>query len=348
VACQVVVTSRRRLLEKAEVAGNSPPRHCTEIVVVESDQFQMQQPSGENEESAVASLDALIDDILNDRVSVFDLMRSAEHGDYWGYVQRKRLFFMLAREPRVLIKLSSEMRERIAGLGGDPDHPEIEKEFARKDGERRFARLSTERVQALEEQPSLLTGANFEECLTQYQVLLAHVEKLWADACQLYLLGNYPLATFVSILVIEEVGKLSRLSWDLMLYDRPRVPTVGSPVERNHRKKHFTGVVSGALINARLDRVLGKDVILRIVHQAESDELERLRQGCLYIDMVDGLAVMPGERIDADRARVLTVLAGEVMAEVLGYFPWEFERMLDNVTAFERQIGIPEKKIVRR
>ena len=56
----------------------------------------------------------------------------------------------------------------------------------------------------------------------------------------------------------------------------------------------------------------------------------------------------PSEAIDAERARVLTVLAGELMAEVLGYFPWEFERMLDSVIAFERSIGMPEKKIGRR
>jgi hypothetical protein len=35
------------------------------------------------------------------------------------------------------------------------------------------------------------------------------------------------------------------------------------------------------------------------------------------------------------------------MAEVLGYFPWEFERMFENVIAFERAIGMPEKKIAR-
>ena len=36
------------------------------------------------------------------------------------------------------------------------------------------------------------------------------------------------------------------------------------------------------------------------------------------------------------------------MAEVLGHFPWEFERMLDSVIAFERSIRMPEKKIERR
>ena len=56
----------------------------------------------------------------------------------------------------------------------------------------------------------------------------------------------------------------------------------------------------------------------------------------------------PNEVINAELARVFAVLAGELMAEVLGHFPWEFERMIDNVIAFERAIGMPEKKIDRR
>jgi hypothetical protein len=106
--------------------------------------------------------------------------------------------------------------------------------------------------------------------------------------------------------------------------------------------------VSGALINARLDRVLGKHVVRKLLHIAESNELEKIRQSCLYIDIRDCRAVTPSEVIDAEQARVLTVLAGEIMAEVLGHFPWEFERMLDNVVAFERAIGMPEGKISPR
>jgi hypothetical protein len=32
---------------------------------------------------------------------------------------------------------------------------------------------------------------------------------------------------------------------------------------------------------------------------------------------------------------------------VLGYFPWEFERMLNDVIAFELEIGMPPKKVAR-
>ena len=312
--------------------------------------------SGEMSKSAIRpsegderlKLDALVASILSNEIAIFDLLGSAPSGDYWAFVQRERLFRALSREPRVLGHFVAELRSKIVEAGGNPDDDAITKELTRKDGLRRFSKLENERSQAFSVQPSLLSGETFEACLEQYKALIAYVESLWADASQLYNLGNFPLATFLSILVIEEVGKLTHLALDLVSYDMPRTPTQGDVVERSHRRKHFIGVMSGALINARLDRVLGKDVIRKILHQAESDELERIRQSCLYIDMQDGRIVAPSGQIDAECARVLTVLAGELMAEVLGHFPWEFERMHDTVVAFERAIGMPEKKIKRR
>jgi AbiV family abortive infection protein len=293
-------------------------------------------------------LDTLVADILAGNVSVFDLLRSAPSGDYRAAVQQMRLFHVLSRDPQVLKQLHAEMRKKIVEAGVNPDDGAIERELARKDGSRRFSKLVEERAQTFNVQPSLLSGATFEACLEQYKVLIGHVERMWSDACQFYTRGNYPFAAFFAILVIEEVGKLSRLAQDLVLYDVPRAAAPTATVERSHRRKHFIGVVSGALINARLERVLGKDVIRKILHQAESDELEKIRQSCLYIDVQGGRAVIPSELIDAERGRVLTVLAGELMAEVLGHFPWEFERMIDNVIAFERAIGMSEKKIICR
>lgn len=293
-------------------------------------------------------LDTLVADILTGKVSLYELLRSTPSGDYWMAVQKMRLFHVLSGDPSILKRFQAEMTAKMVEAGVDPDDGAIERELARKDGSRRFSKLMEERAQAFSGQPSLLSGATFEACLEQYKFLIGHVERMWSDACQFYTRGNYPFAAFFAILVIEEIGKLSRLAQDLACYDAPRVDAPTASVERSHRRKHFIGVVSGALINARLDRVLGKDVIRKILHQAESDELEKIRQSCLYIDVQASRAVTPSEVIDAECARVLTVLAGELMAEVLGHFPWEFERMIENVIAFERGIGMPEKKIDRR
>lgn len=294
------------------------------------------------------TFEALVDDIVAGRVSMMDVMRSAPAGDYLAFVQQLRLSRMLMADRRVQDRLMIEMRERMIEAGVDPDNRDIGKELSRKDGARRFPRLLEEQSNAINTQPSLLTGTTFETRLGQYKTLISYVEKLWADACELFHRGNFPIAAFLSILVIEEVGKLTRLAEELICLNEP-LPIAGTPsVEKNHRKKHFVGVMSGALINARLDRILGKGTVRRLLHEAESDELEKTRQRCLYIDIESGSAITPAAKITEPRARELTILAGELMAEVLGHFPWEFERMIENVVSFERSIGMPVVKISRR
>jgi AbiV family abortive infection protein len=286
--------------------------------------------------------------IVAGKISFFELTKSAPKGDYAAHVQLERLHYLIMAEPEGANALMAETGQLMREAGVNVDEDAIKKNLARKDATRRFSKPATHRAETFNDSHSLLSGQDFESCLLQYKTLLSHVEYLWASASQIYTLGNFPIAAFISILVIEETGKLKRLARDLILYDVPRDTTAISVVDRNHRRKHFIGVVSGALINSRLDRVLGKDVVKNLLHEGESDELEKTRQSCLYIDTKDGNPVTPSQQIDEDRARTLVVFAGELMAEVLGHFPWEFERMIENVIAFEREIGIPERKIARR
>lgn len=292
-------------------------------------------------------LEGLRADVISGKTSILELIAAAPKRDYRAHIEVMRLTMLLMQNPYVLKAQIDDAIKRAEAAGAVHDPDTIVKQIARKDGERRFERLVAEHEKNAAEQPSLLTGADFDACLAQYLHLLGHVENLWAQATELFSAETYPLAAFLSILVIEEVGKLSRLAHDLYAHDQPRRAQPTMLVDRDHRRKHFIGVMSGALVNARLDRVLGKDVIRRILHEAESDVMERTRQACLYVDMRDGHAITPAQAISKERAQTLVVLAGELMVEVLGYFPWEFERMLDAVIAFERSIGLPERKIAR-
>ncbi len=108
---------------------------------------------------------------------------------------------------------------------------------------------------------------------------------------------------------------------------------------RDHRKKHFMAVMAGAIVNSRLDRILGLQYVRKLLQDVESGKLEQLRQSCLYIDMVDGKVVKPEEVVGPSTAMFFAVLAGELLAENLGHFPWEFRRMMEKVTAFEIELG---------
>ena len=53
----------------------------------------------------------------------------------------------------------------------------------------------------------------------------------------------------------------------------------------------------------------------------ESGSVERLRQAALYVDHDGTNLLLPGRRITRDDALFYTVMAGELMAEVLGIVP---------------------------
>jgi AbiV family abortive infection protein len=234
-------------------------------------------------------------------------------------------------------------------LGKKPDMKAIERAITSKDGPRRMKKLADVHAEMYGDGPSLLYGATFDECMKQYSSLLRQVEHLWDEACGFYRRKQYSLATFFSIVAIEEIGKLGRLWFDLLAWDRPLEPKSKDLglLGRDHRKKHFMGVVGGAVINARLDRILGIKNIRQLLHDAESGKIERLRQSCLYIDIVAGVVRLPQEQIGEDTARFFTALSGELWAETLGHFPWDFKRMIGRVIEFELEAGFPRDDVAR-
>jgi hypothetical protein len=63
--------------------------------------------------------------------------------------------------------------------------------------------------------------------------------------------------------------------------------------------------------------------------------------------MVDGTVRLPEHQISEGAARFFTVLSGELWAEILGHFPWDFERMISRVIEFELEIGLRKEDVAR-
>jgi AbiV family abortive infection protein len=300
--------------------------------------------------------ETLLEAFASGQASVFETIDGVRpqmygKGDHQGFVNFTRSLLMMMQDTRFLQRLRVEMNDEIERVTGKKyDDRDFERAVRSKDGPRLMQKLGNINAEMYGGGPTLLQGATFKDCLSQYHKLIGHVEALWQDACRCYRDGHFPLCTFLSILAIEEVGKLGRLWYDLLAWDCPSkaersdMGTLG----RDHRKKHFMGVIAGAVINARLDRILGHAPIKKLLQNTESGRLEALRQSCLYIDIQDGRVVTPQEVVTKETARFFAVLAGELWAEILGHFPWEFELMLEKVIAFETSIGFQEAEVGRR
>lgn len=195
--------------------------------------------------------------------------------------------------------------------------------------------------------PTLLPAGNLDTQLEWYFRYIHHANDCWFQARDCFRADRYSFSAFFSILTLEETGKLSTLWVELLNYDAPRgpLPTRKDP-RYHHSKKHFMAACQGALVNGRLDRLLGLSVVGEYLARAESGELEKLRQACLYTGI--GTGEFPSLEVTREDARNLCVFSGEVMADVLGGFPWEWERMSSDVTEFERSVGLPDAVAARQ
>ena len=194
----------------------------------------------------------------------------------------------------------------------------------------------------------LLTGATRNEDYTQYLDLVHHVEELWSAACVLFKSRLYPPSLFLAITTIEEIGKIGVARFQMVLRDTSRrsgVPLQIAETSRRenpffrHDKKHLLAAGAGALINSRLRRIVGEAAVTRFLKQVQAGEVRKLRESALYADIDLAGPILPNATTRAEDAKVYVILAGELMAEVLGFEVDEFERLLGLVQDFEKSIG---------
>jgi AbiV family abortive infection protein len=110
-----------------------------------------------------------------------------------------------------------------------------------------------------------------------------------------------------------------------------------------HKKKHFVAACAGALVNSRMDRILGMERVKEFLAICDKGLLEQLRQSCLYSDIGPaGNMLLPNEKIDKAQSLFYVSLAGEILAEVGGVEPITWDKLLEKVSKFENENGMAE------
>jgi AbiV family abortive infection protein len=159
----------------------------------------------------------------------------------------------------------------------------------------------------------------------------AHYEKYWRIAREMFLVGDYALAAFFSITLIEEVGKIG------ILPDAIRGDAEAKKEFRNHPSKYVTAVGATLAVNSRVSRVYGRDE-WRFAEWFRDEKLFLIRNSALYLELRGSDLVAPGEAIDRGDSLLLVCIAGEVYAEIqgrqTGTGPTEWKRILSEIDAF--------------
>lgn len=169
----------------------------------------------------------------------------------------------------------------------------------------------------------VLTGSP-EEMLKQLEAYIRHAENLWENAVMMFHKLSYAMACFLSIVCIEECSKISFgefqfystvLRGKSSVETRPR----GKNPLSQHNKKHFIAACSGALVNTRMDNIVGVDKVTQFIEDCEAGELERIRQMCLYADVSkEGAIVIPEVVVTKEQAAFYITLSGLLLSQIEG------------------------------
>jgi AbiV family abortive infection protein len=166
----------------------------------------------------------------------------------------------------------------------------------------------------------------------------AHFERYWRRSREMFVAGDLPLAAFLAITLIEEIGKV------VILKTAMNGDVEAQKEFRNHRGKYINAVGATLAINARVTRVYGKDEV-RFAEWFRNGKLFAIRNSALYLELRGTSLVVPDQVINRADALLLVCIAGEVYAEIqgkqTGTGPAEWQRILSEIDQFRtEQAGI--------
>jgi len=194
----------------------------------------------------------------------------------------------------------------------------------------------------------VLNAVDIDDGIARYNKCNAYVFDCWRKSLRVCKQGDYALAIFLSILALEEAAKFHQAWYELFYNDGKPLNSSKSACETrrndykcNHRKKHFVSVISGAMLNHRIERLFGTERVSRFVKMVDGGGLESVRQTCLYATLGDNGPVYPDDVVTRDDAVFYVLFCGEAIGEFIYATPWEYRAFKEEMDKEIEGFGLP-------
>lgn len=162
----------------------------------------------------------------------------------------------------------------------------------------------------------------------EFNKCLRHIAQLISDAYILYNEGSFSTSLFLSITIIEEVGKIH-----MGLFIKKASSTRNDPL-RNHVSKQKIASNYTISLGFRLRKAIGEKRIKELLGMSYSGKFMELRNSSLYCDCVDDKLVIPVERVSKTLSKEILLLAIESFDDnLVGYtnYSMELSNQIDNI-----------------
>src|SRR5688572_32287474 len=113
-----------------------------------------------------------------------------------------------------------------------------------------------------------------------------HLERYWQLSREFFSRGDFALASFLSITLIEEIGKV------VILGNQELSKQLDKKGFHNHRQKYVYAVYKTLFINSRVSRVYGNQED-RFAKWFRDNELFNIRNRSLYLDLGKNSTIVP-------------------------------------------------------
>jgi AbiV family abortive infection protein len=140
-----------------------------------------------------------------------------------------------------------------------------------------------------------------------------HLKRYWQISREFYISEDFALASFFSITLIEECGKV------VIMANQKLGKEIDIRGFYDHREKYIFAVRETLLVNSRVSRIYGQQEKM-FAKWFTDNELFKIRNRALYLGLGKESIITPKNAIRKNEAYLLVCFAGEIFGELQGAY----------------------------